>query len=261
VTQPRRRQSPKPAPALRRRRGETDYRPLDRDASIGQYQIDGYAFLYVRNGNNATYGKLPDDGKRLYVELLRGGINRAAQIAIVRERFDRKGSETRKFAQRFLETLAGIDTLTAWLPAGDDASLIAADMARVFDAKPPETSVVPSVMSIIDHIRSIRAWHTRLGQSFALAPPLPSNVDLLSQHFVRAVADFHEHYTDRKPPASRTSVFANLLAAAWEDLKFPMLLGKDGRSKESPELAVFFGYKAERAFQPHLKTKKPFQLR
>jgi hypothetical protein len=261
VTQPRRRQNPKPARALPRRRSETDYRPLDPDASIGQYQIDGYAFLYVRNGDKATFEKLPDDGKGLYIELLRDGINRAAQIAIVRERFDRKGSEARKFAQRFLEMLAGIDTLTAWLPMGDDTSSIAADMAHVFNAKPPETSVVPSVISIIDDIRSVRAWHARLGQNFALVPPLPSNVDLLGQHFVKAMADFHEHYTGRNPPASRTSVFANLLGAAWEDLKFPVPLGKDGRPKESVELAAFLGAKVERAFQPHLKTKKLFRLR
>jgi hypothetical protein len=152
---------------------------------------------------------------------------------------DKKDNLTsRKLAQQLIKALAKIVNLTTWLPP-DDASLIAADLSRVLKPLPPERSVVPAVCSIIDSIRLIRAWHA---QGFELVPPLPNNIDLLGRHFVEMMVEFHEHNTRKKPPASRSSDFARLLAAAWADLKFPMPNG----CKELEDLVTYLGFKLER---------------
>lgn len=224
------------------------YRPLDCDASVGQYKIDGYASLYAPPPKSGSFDDLSTADKEPYVKLLRSGITRAAAIASTRVRIELKdNSATREFAQRLLKTLSEIGKLTAWLQ-NDESSLIAAELSRVFKAKPPEMSVIPSVVSIIDDIGSVRAWHARLQESFVLVPPLPNNVDLLGQYFVEEVAKFHKHYTCKNAPKSRTSNFAHLLAAAWEDLKFPVPFRKDGRPKELEDLAALLGSKIERPF-------------
>jgi hypothetical protein len=206
--------------------------------------------LYARGTDKKAFDQLPPDDKEPYVHLLRSEVNRAATIAATRVQMDKEAnSATRKLAQELMGTLAKIDKLTTWFPP-DDPTLIAANLTRVLKALPPEKSVVPAVISIIESIRLLRAWHA---QGFELVPPLPNNVDLLGQHFVKAMMDFHEHHTRKKPPASRSSDFAHLLGAAWDDLKFPMPYGQ---AKNDPEeLAAYLGFKIERAINRSRKTK------
>ena len=135
------------------------------------------------------------------------------------------------------------------LPLDGDASLIAAEMARVLKPPSPERTVVPAVVQIIEGMRSIHAWRA----DFDLAPPPPNNVDLLSRHFIEAMVKSYEHYTHKKPPASRLSDFAKLLAAIWKDLKFPV--------PDDEDLVGLLGSKLERAIHRSRKTKPAAQLR
>lgn len=153
-------------------------------------------------------------------------------------------SATRKLAQQFLEVLAQIDKLPV-LPA-DDVETVAAKLTRVLKPKPPELTIVPAVVSVLESISLIRAWSA---QGFKLEPALANNVDLLGRHFLHDMVQFHEHYTHKKPPISRSSDFARLLAAAWQDLKFP------GYRRDPEELADYLGVKLERVISRSRKQK------
>ena len=218
---------------------------LDLQAEIGRYQSDQYAHLYApspdrKTLDRKTFERRPATYRAQFVKVLRAGVNRAAKIAAARTQMDEAdNAQRRKSAKQFLKTLVKIDELTAWLQQGDvDAASFAADLTRVLEPKPPEESIVPAVVSIMEDIRSIRAWHA---QGFRLVTSLPNNIDLLGRHFVDAMVDFHEHYICKKPPASRSSVFAELLAASWSDLKFPTK-GRRGRE----DLTGYLGSKLER---------------
>ena len=212
----------------------------------GKYQIDEYAYLYApRTTRNAEP----------YVALLRGQINRAARIATTRAMIRRKdNSASRKIAQQLLKTLARIDKLTAWLPH-DGAAMIAADLSRVFEARAPEKTVIPSVVEIINNIRSIRDWHLHLQKGFTLISAGSNRADLFGQHFVEDVIDFYRHYTHKLPPASRTSPFASLLAAAWMDLGLPTPPGKNRKATEFEDVVSLFGFKVETAIK-RIRNKK-----
>jgi hypothetical protein len=215
---------------------------------FGQYKLDEFAYLYARGINRKSFEKLSAADKAPYVKLLRGEVSRLAKIAAARAQIDKKDNLiSRKLAQQLIKALAKIDKLTTWLPP-DNASLIAADLSRVLKPLPPERSVVPAVCSIIDSIRLVRAWHA---QGFELVPPLPNNIDLLGRHFVEVMVEFHEHYTHKKPPASRSSDFARLLAAIWTDLEFQV----PGGGKEPEDLVVYLGAKIERVISRSRKIK------
>jgi hypothetical protein len=261
---------------------------LDCDESVGKYEVDGYAFLYAQPEppkkkdtqpdptsekvdkfeiTKEAFGQLTPLQQQPYVRLLRDGMNMAAQRAATKLRIRLEDNlVTRKFAQRFLATLAKIEKLTAWLPH-DDPTKMAADLSRVFEALPTEpavpvprgrdsrvrarqskrqrTTVTSSIVSIMDGFQLVRALRER-----PLVELRSNNFDIAINLFVEEAIDFHEHYTGKLPPKSRSSDFAHLVAAAWLDLRLPVPHGKDGRPREFEDLAAFFGYKIERVLQP-----------
>jgi hypothetical protein len=221
----------------------------------GKYKIDAFAYLYAPGIREIAFTKLLSSDKKPYVALLRNRINRAARIATTRARIAGKdNSASRKTAQRLLKTLTELDKQTAWL-SHDKSVMIAADLSRVFEATSPGKTVIPSVVEIIDNIRSIRDWHLHLQKGFTLISAGSNRADLFGRHFVEDVIDFHRHYTGKQPPANRASAFARLLASAWMDLSLPMPLRKNNNRMEFEDLVTYLGIKVETAIK-RIRNKK-----
>ena len=214
-------------------------RPLK--AVGGSYKVDRHARLLFPK-EKADFATA--------VEATRREVNRAAQVAIARTRYERHELRAaREWAQRLGYLLTLVERAAKRLPPGD-AAVVAADMAAGF-AHPDASSVIGLLVPTIECINAMCALAIVL-RRFDIAPPPPPRSDPLARYFVEAMAAAYKAMHALQPPRSRKGPFVDLLAAAWLDLDFPW---------PSPDTSLegWLGQKAEAL--PTLATKVSDQTR
>jgi len=208
---------------------------------VGAYKVDDHASVLFPNA--------PND---VAIEAVRGEVNRAAEIAVVRERHERADlRKAREHAKLLFELLDNVerDAAKKWFPTGDVA-VAAADISEGF-VKPDDVAVsmVQPLVQIIDGINSLRSWAAELRRFDIIRSP-PSNSDPLARCFVEAMGTAYLARRKKQPPHGRTGPFVDLIAAGWLDLGFPPPPSK-------ADLKDWLGRKTEAL--PVLTTKKSSQ--
>lgn len=177
------------------------------------------------------------------LELLRKEVSRLGGVAEIRAKHEQEHVRSgRRKIQRLNMTVSKIDRLTRWLPDKPDTMSLAVELARGLEAD-GSRSPIQSILHTIESVQDLREWGASL-RRFKIAQPSPSRSDPLARHFVDLMVDMYRRYRKKEPPRGRTGPFADFLAAAWIDLKFPVPKAEDGKAKD---VITWLGQKAEKA--------------
>lgn len=185
---------------------------LDLDRSEA-YLIDPYADRYAKD--------FPGD-RRMF---LRSEVERLARIAVERTSHDiKRAPEAREKARDMLRSVTEIASKARWLISNRFDLIEVASGLRLKDTAGPYVSATIPLSQIIGGLKAVCEWQRELKGKFEIkSPPSHSRTEVLAQHFLRLMAEFHQLRTGKPTPKSRGGPFIYFVQNAWADLNFPDL--------------------------------------